>query len=396
MRILWISPFAPYDTVGHGGGQNHNYYVKYIKKNTNFELTLITVCNIEEQKKVDLDEYSIDNILKVYDRSKLKTKIEVILGKIFIFRDGGLLNNAKKCLLLEGIQEYVRRREVPDIIIFQWAEALMLIDEIKMYFPKSKCIAIEEDVAYLGYKRKYEEEKGIFKFYKKKKYEYLKRKEISSLKKVDCIVSLNDKDEKLLIKEGILKQKILRMCSYHGLFENAIYNPNKYILLFYGAMSRIENYKSVIWFIKNVMPKLDERYKLYIVGSNPKEELKQYESDRVYITGYVEDIQPYFEKSLCLVAPLLLGAGIKIKVLEALSAGLPVITNDIGAEGIGLTDRINYLHCTSADDYLEAILNLSQNDELRMKLSIQGRKYVMEHFDASVSLNRLIERIETL
>lgn len=396
MKVLWISPFAPYDTVGHGGGQNHNYYVKYIKKNTTHDLTLLTVCDKNEESNIDLKKYSIDYILKVYDSTRFMSKIHSAMGKFFVFRDGALLNNSKRHLLLDAIREYSKRGEMPDVIIFQWTEAVMLIDYVKKYFPNSKCIAIEEDVAYLGYKRKYESAKKILRIYKGLKYKCLKRKEIASLKKCDCVIPLNTKDKELLVNEGICEKKILQMCSYHGFFENAQYKPDKYKLLFYGAMSRTENYTSAIWFIENVMPKLDDRYELYVVGSNPVEKLQQYDGARVHITGYVENIQPYFECCLCLVACLLLGAGIKIKVLEALSAGLPVITNEIGAEGIGLSDGVNYIYGATPDDYVRAINKLAEDEEFQKNISSNGRKHVMRYFDASQSLNGLIERMETL
>ncbi len=395
MNILWISPFAPYDTVGHGGGQNHNYSLKYIKKNTNFDIVLITVCEENEQDKIDLAQYSIKHILKVYQKYTIKSRIQVLMGKINVFRDGSLLNNAKRHLILESLKEYSKTYTSPNIVILHWTEAVMLIDEVKNYFPTSKYIAIEEDVAYLGFQRKYIAAKGFNRLYRKARYKFLKKKEIYSLRQVDSVVVLNDKDANLLINERIESEKILRMCPYYKVFENAVYVPSIHKLLFYGAMSRIENHESVIWLIKNVMPKLDKNYELYIIGSNPKDSLKKYENERIHVLGYVENIEPYFENCLCLIAPLLLGAGIKIKVLEALSSGLPVLTNDIGAEGIGLTDRVNYLHCESVDDYVKAIHDLSKDSNLRTMLSKNGKDYVRQYFNVSVGLNQLIEKLES-
>ena len=82
-------------------------------------------------------------------------------------------------------------------------------------------------------------------------------------------------------------------------------------------MSRPENYLSAIWFIDNVMPLLkSDNYRFVILGSRPPEELKKRECTKIVITGFVESIVPYFEKSMCMVAPLVLGAGIKVKIIE--------------------------------------------------------------------------------
>lgn len=394
MHILWISPYAPYDTVGHAGGKNHNYYLKYIKKNTNYDLTLISICVKTELANLDLDRYSIDNIIMTYDRWAPLSLIEDVLGLVKIKRDGGLLGNRKYHLLLSALKQYVESGKKPDVIITQWTDATLIYDMLKELFPDSKYIAIEEDVAFLGYKRKYESSNGLFRAYNKKRYDYLKLAEIRTLSNYNLVVALNDQDRDLLISEGVPSESVLRMSSYHELFKENVYQPDLHKLLFYGAMSRPENYKSAIWFIENVMSKLDDRYSLVIVGSNPAEELIRFKSDRVTITGYVPSVAPYFEQSLCLVAPLHLGAGTKIKVLEALSAGLPVLTNDIGAEGISLTHDENYLHCESADDYVNAINELTNSEELRNKLSHNGKTHVMKHFDADASLDKLIDIIK--
>ena len=395
MKVLWISPYAPYDTVGHGGGQNHNHCIKYVRENTDFDITLLSVCKKEEQEKLDLKEYEIDNIVNVYNKN-LYSKIDNAFGKVFIKRDGGLLSNRTYHLLLDAIKEYAKRGIKPDIIITQWTEATLMYEKIKQFFPDSKYIAIEEDVAFLGFQRKYEKASGFRKTVMKNRYEILKNAEIKTLQKYDTVVVLNEKDKNLLVKENIPEEKIVTMCAYHGLSKPLNYQPDIHKILFYGAMNRKENYSSVVWFIENVMDKLDKSYQLIIAGSNPPTELMKYESDRIVITGFVEDITPYFESCLCLVSPLLLGAGIKIKILEALSAGLPVITNAIGAEGINLTDGENYLHCEKPDEYISAVYKLSNDEELRNRLSKNGIIHIANYFDTDASLDKIIGKMRDL
>jgi len=129
-------------------------------------------------------------------------------------------------------------------------------------------------------------------------------------------------------------------------------------------MGRTENSLSAIWFINNVMPLLkNTNCRFVVIGSNPPKELLQYKSDRIHITGFVEAIDPFFKKSLCLVAPLVLGAGIKVKVLEGLSAGIPVLTNSIGIEGIPAKKNTDYFFCQTPNDYAEVIRRLVNNNK---------------------------------
>ena len=130
------------------------------------------MCKEEEISKLDLNEYGIDNIVKVYHRN-LFSKIENAFGKVFFKRDGGLLNNRIYHLLLKAIKEYSMRKIKPDIIITQWTEATLMYEKIRKFFPDSRYIAIEEDVAFLGFQRKYEKASGFHRYIMKKKYDML-------------------------------------------------------------------------------------------------------------------------------------------------------------------------------------------------------------------------------
>lgn len=111
-------------------------------------------------------------------------------------------------------------------------------------------------------------------------------------------------------------------------------------LLFWGSMSRPENYKSILYFIDHVFINLlevDSEIRLYIVGGNPHKSLlkisKKYPSN-IIVTGYVDNPTQYFQRASLGIAPIVAGAGIKVKVLEMLKCQMPVFSSIIGAEGI--------------------------------------------------------------
>ncbi len=108
-------------------------------------------------------------------------------------------------------------------------------------------------------------------------------------------------------------------------------------ILFWGAMSRTENSRAILRFLNDHWPRIVNHYPdavLYIVGSNPPMELTKFASSQVIVTGFVNDPSAYFEQAAVGIAPLEEGAGIKVKVLEMLEAGMPVLSTSIGAEGI--------------------------------------------------------------
>lgn len=108
-------------------------------------------------------------------------------------------------------------------------------------------------------------------------------------------------------------------------------------ILFWGAMGRPENADAAVDFARRDFPTLLLAYpqaKLYIVGSNPTAEVRALAGPSVTVTGFVSDPSTYFERCSLGIAPLVSGAGVKVKVLEMLQAGMPVISTPVGAEGV--------------------------------------------------------------
>ena len=114
-------------------------------------------------------------------------------------------------------------------------------------------------------------------------------------------------------------------------------------LLFWGAMNRTENSAAALLFLRKVLPRVWLRFPeatVYIVGANPPRELQAMISNRIFVTGYVEDPSRYFMQASLGIVPLIAGAGIKVKTLEMLAAGLTVISTAIGAEGVAPSQNL--------------------------------------------------------
>lgn len=162
-------------------------------------------------------------------------------------------------------------------------------------------------------------------------------------------------------------------------------------------MAREENYKSVIWFIENVMPLISEVDVTFcVLGSNPPEELKKYANSKVLITGFVEDITEYLNKTKVAVLPLVLGAGIKVKVLEFAAAGIPILTNEIGIEGIPLERNIEYLHCETAEEFAGTIRKIMVNKIDLESISKNETIAIKKNFNLNKSLENYISWLEDL
>ena len=81
-----------------------------------------------------------------------------------------------------------------------------------------------------------------------------------------------------------------------------------------------------------------------------------------------------------MVAPLVLGAGIKVKIIEALSSGVPVLTNDIGIEGISAKDGREYIHCVEPSDFARAIRKIFANPSAGAEMAINAKSYIEKNY----------------
>lgn len=196
--------------------------------------------------------------------------------------------------------------------------------------------------------------KRLFYFLEYKKY--LKYEKLLAKKEVSAVV-ISDKDKDLLINLGFDKSKIsvkAPVVSEYFYSLNRSSNPDR-SFFFWGAMNRIENQEAVRWFLDCIYPFL-QNFKFYVVGANlPDSFLKPYkELHNVEFVGFVEDPSLYFENCALMIAPILNGAGVKIKVLEALAAKVPVVSTSVGAEGIDENDLLKI--ADGVDDFVKEIL----------------------------------------
>lgn len=376
MNILYLSNAMPYNTIRHAGGKTFNYYFTNIVKDQNNRVKVIGICKEEEVKNLEEKGENAELI-------PILTKGNTFLNlKRVAYDMVGYALHLNKC---DGsfYKYHQIKKELnnltfePDIVVLEWTNMVLLYKTVKQRFPDAKLIASEHDVTYLGLQRK-----GL----NAKKLARAKMQELEALQNCDVVMPHNVKDKNLLVQDGIPEDKIHVIVPYYhdmGYIERKKLNHD---ILFWGAMYRPENYEAAIWFIENVMPLLEDLDVRFVVaGNRPPEKLKQYASSQVVITGFVEDETPLFESSMCFVSPLLTGAGIKVKVIEALSAGIPILTNDIGIEGIPAVNGESYFHCEKPEEYSRIIHELYNNKIDTEKLTTNQRKVIAKHFNLEES-----------
>lgn len=160
------------------------------------------------------------------------------------------------------------------------------------------------------------------------------------------------------------------------------------VLMFPGAMDYHANVQGVSWFVSRVMPNLARRLekegisvRFDIVGKNPVPEVRALaEKGRVRVTGFVEDIRPYYNTADVVVIPLQVARGIQNKVLEAMAMARPVVATPQAVEGIGAVDDRHFRAAATADAFVEAVLGLARDPETGGQMGEEARSFIEETF----------------
>lgn len=159
----------------------------------------------------------------------------------------------------------------------------------------------------------------------------------------------------------------------------------KKCIVFTGGMYYLHNVNAVLYFYKEIFPIIKNKIpeiKFYIVGTRPPKDILELKSDKsVIVTGYVKDIKPYLSKSSVVIAPLITDdGGFKIKILEAMAMGKPIVSTTIGAKALNVSDEENIIIADEPHEFAQKIVSLINNEQLAENLGSNARKFVEEEY----------------
>ncbi len=225
--------------------------------------------------------------------------------------------------------------------------------------------------------------------------------EFKMYESADLVLTLTyEGKEELLRYNPRLKVKVVPHgvdVDYFNLEER---KPEKNSIMFLGNFGHLPNVDGIIYFCKVILPMIRKKIpdaKLYIVGQNPNQEIKDFdEKDKVIVTGFVDSVKPYFDLSMISIVPVRLGGGFRGKALEAMSCGLPLVSTDLGAEGINGKDGEHFLIADKPEDFAEKVCQVLTDKDLYQKLSVNGRKLMEDEYSWQKGVEKLENILEKL
>jgi glycosyltransferase involved in cell wall biosynthesis len=177
------------------------------------------------------------------------------------------------------------------------------------------------------------------------------------------------------------------------LFQPIPYQNNSQVLLFIGNMDYRPNIDAISYFCKQILPLIKNEAPLVevcIAGLNPAPEVLGLAGEGIRVTGTVEDLHPYYAQSAVCIVPLRAGGGTRLKILEAMALGRPVVSTSIGCEGLDVQDGEHLFIADTPGDFANRVLYLLNESAVRESIIRNGRELVEQRYDWDVVAQQLL------
>lgn len=158
---------------------------------------------------------------------------------------------------------------------------------------------------------------------------------------------------------------------------------NAHELILATVWSWVHNLNGARWFIDEVLPLVRNDIpdaQLRLLGKNAPPELFALRDKGVYCEGYVPSVQPYYHRAAVFIAPLFVGSGVRIKILEAMAAGLPVVATPVAAEGIPATEEQGLFVASDAQDFAFKVKQLLASPETAERAGAKAAAFVARYY----------------
>ncbi len=391
--LLIIVPFDNIYPPMNGGTQRFFHIMHQLAKH--FELTAIIHQDAKSFLKC-VEEFPAIKKAKIYSTKDAKVKdifnlLPSKLEKAFRSRwyQRELIRSADGNLIkYYPILTQLLKEKKFDVVILENRTTLNAVKIIRRYDKKVKIIYnahnVDTNLGRAAFDRKEISSKQLQGYHDFESLLY---------KKVDAIFTCSEDDKKIF--EEMNKGKLIAAVVPNGVnipekkYDEGINEQIPRFILFCGSLWSIPNAEGLHWFCQKIWPVVLNEFpdlKLLVVGIGelPEKYSEAYNMPSIEFSGAVDDVKPWYNKAAISVVPLLTGSGTRLKILEAMGIGVPVVSTTIGAEGIEYTDGKEIVIADRETAFANTIIVLLNDKKQRAKLSVEARRLATSQYDWNV------------
>lgn len=378
-----LTPYLPYPLLSGGQTRSYNLIKNLAKK---YDITLLSFIREDEERKYipELEKYC--RKVMVFKRRKAWSPLNILLAGAtpYPFLVSIYLSRSVKRAISEELAD-----SKYNLI---HAETFYVMPNI----PRTNLpvVLVEQTVEYVVYKHFMQHEAPFFlrpflwidvlKIKRWEKFFWNKARRVIAMSENDkkSILSLAPNLDVDIVPNGVDVEW----------FAQKSKEANDSTVLYVGYFKWLQNREAVEFLIRHVWPKIKSKVKdtkLWIVGRGMTDDLRALANKEIRISEDFEDIRDAYAKADVLLAPIKGPGGTRLKILEALASGTPVVTTSVGAEGLDVKDGEEALIRDSAEKLAQATVKILNDKKYAKKLGEAGRKLVGKYYSWSASALKL-------
>jgi len=382
MHILWLSPVLPFPPTD--GNRMRNFYlIKNLSEE--HEISLIHFYTTDDTPNNDNPIYRYcKNIEGIEIRRKKEESVFRLVDKIWneLFGVSTFCSYGNRKEMRDRVSSFCKKNKIDIIVtISPW------MGEFAAHIKNIPKILDNQNVEALLLNGIFKAEKRIkTKLAKYLDYQAMARYENRIIKFFDMMTVVSSGDKKNFVNNGFDDDFIKVVPNGVQISEKEFaYSQNgSSRLIFCGGMSYPPNVEGVNYFMTDIYPKIKKilpQLKVSFVGKLPHPDVVHWQSEHVEITGFVDDVLPYYRKSAVSIVPLKTGSGTRLKILESMALGVPIVSTSLGSSGLSVKNNENIILADDPDSFAKGVLNLIKNPRLSYAISKNARKLVESRYD---------------
>lgn len=374
-RILIVYKQFPAPSVGHAGGESLFRLMEALHRRGH-KLTLVARITHDERSQLPAVRAICENVYTVPHHRAMP--------------GSRLLAMVRSYIALRRETRRVVRTDHPDLVHVETTQTALALVGVRL--PPSSIRT--QDVNWFMQQQRAAHSRGIKRLAIRAYGAVLRVVEPALYRRYDLILAISEGDKALLAPTcGSRALDLLPLApaisSDVDVSPAVSPGPN---LLFVGAMSRKYNVDGVYWFLDHVWPYVldavpDARF--YVVGGLPPPELlARADGVHCFVTGFVDDLTPWYRAATVFISPLRVAGGLLQKIVDAMAVGVPVVATNVCNHGLGATPGEHLMTAESPEAFAGAVVSLLRDAEVRARIGAAGQRFIQTHYAIEPAIAR--------